>query len=367
MSTSIRSSTKTVRFSGTALVTAAALLLVTPPAPGTAATDSVTQDGPRVVTSLTTYGSIAREIVGDRGEVVAIADGAENPHFVTPRPSLVLQLRRADMFVVTGLDLELWIPAIEDKANNAKVRPGAPGYVTASTGIDLLDVPESVSRGGGDIHAFGNPHIWTSPVNAVIVGGNILAGLKRVAPENAAYYEQRYAAWKDRMIRAFAGEEVVDLLGADAVFGLARDHKLLDFLAEQSYQRHPMTDRLGGWLKAAESFRGGHMVCYHKEWDYFSRAFGVRCDEYVEPKPGIPPTPRHVADVIQLMRDRDIRVLFSTNYFDRNQVRSVAARTNSVAVIVPANTFGAPGIETYEQLVDLWVTELAAAFEQEGS
>lgn len=346
----------------------AALLVVASPAMGNpAASDTTKQDGPRVVTSLTTYASIAREIVGDRGEVVSIADGAENPHFVTPRPSLVLQLRRADMFVVTGLDLELWVPAIEDKANNSKVRPGAAGYVTAAAGLELLDVPESVSRGGGDVHAFGNPHIWTSPVNAITIGANILAGLKRVAPENAAYYEQRYAAWKDRIIRAFAGDEVVELLGADAVFSLARDHKLLDFLAGRSYEGHPLTDRLGGWLAAARPFRGGHMVCYHKEWDYFSRAFGVRCDEYIEPKPGIPPTPRHVSDVIQLMRDQNIHVLFSTNYFDRNQVRSVADRTSAVAVIVPANTFGAPGIETYEQLVDLWVTELAAAFQRGGN
>jgi len=324
-------------------------------------------DNPRVVTSLTTYGSIARAIVGERGEVVSIANGAENPHFVTPRPSLVLQLRRADMFVVTGLDLELWIPAIVDKANNPKVRPGAAGYVTAASGVELLDVPESVSRSGGDIHSFGNPHIWTSPVNAVTIGANILAGLKRVAPENTDYYEQRYASWRDRIIRALVGNEVVDLLGADVVFDLARSHQLLDFLASQIYEEGPLEDRLGGWLKGAESFRNGHMVCYHKEWDYFSRAFAVACDDYVESKPGIPPTPRHVAAVIELMKQRNIHVLFSTNYFDRNQVQSVAQRTDATAVIVPSNTYGAPGIETYEALVDLWIGELSAAFEQAGS
>jgi len=288
-------------------------------------------DNPRVVTSLTTYGSIARAIVGERGEVVSIANGAENPHFVTPRPSLVLQLRRADMFVVTGLDLELWIPAIVDKANNPKVRPGA------------------------------------APVNAVTIGANILAGLKRVAPENTDYYEQRYASWRDRIIRALVGNEVVDLLGADVVFDLARSHQLLDFLASQIYEEGPLEDRLGGWLKGAESFRNGHMVCYHKEWDYFSRAFAVACDDYVESKPGIPPTPRHVAAVIELMKQRNIHVLFSTNYFDRNQVQSVAQRTDATAVIVPSNTYGAPGIETYEALVDLWIGELSAAFEQAGS
>jgi len=345
----------------------AALAATVPQAPNRSLAEAVqAADPPRVVTSLTTYASIASEIVGERGEVAAIANGAENPHFVTPRPSLVLQLRKADMFVVTGLDLELWIPAIEDKANNAKVRPGAIGYVAASTGVELLGVPTSVSRSGGDIHAFGNPHIWTSPVNAITIGANILAGLKRVAPENASYYEGRYAAWKDRILRAFAGAELVELLGGDAVFDLARGHRLMAFLESQTFEGRPLMDRLGGWLERADVFRGGHMVCYHKEWDYFSRAFGVTCDEYVEPKPGIPPTPGHVADVIDLMRRRHLHVLFSTNYFDRNQVMSVADRTNATAVIVPSNTHGAPGVETYEELVNLWVEELSSAFEQGG-
>lgn len=342
---------------------AAALLWVVAATPAS----GQTTDNPRVVTSLTTYAAIAREIVGDRGEVTAIANGPENPHFVTPRPSLVLQLKRADMFVATGLDLELWIPAIEDKANNPKVRPGAPGYVAAADGIELLDVPKSVSRTEGDIHAYGNPHIWTAPADAVTIGANILAGLKRVAPANASYYERRYAAWKERVMRALAGDEVVNILGTDAVFDLARNQKLLAFLEARSYQGRPLIDRLGGWLAKAAPFRGGQMVCYHKEWDYFSRAFSVSCEEYIESKPGIPPTPKHVANVIELMKRRKLRVLFSTNYYDRNQVRSVAERTGATPVIVPANTDGAPGVETYEALVDIWVTELGAAFAKAGS
>jgi ABC-type Zn uptake system ZnuABC Zn-binding protein ZnuA len=108
-------------------------------------------------------------------------------------------------------------------------------------------------------------------------------------------------------------------------------------------------------------------VCYHKEWDYFSRAFGVPCIEYIEPKPGIPPTPRHVSDVITLMRDRDIRVLFSTNYYDANQVRSVAQRTGAVAVMVPSNTEGAANADTYVDLVSLWVRHLRAAFTDDSA
>src|SRR5947209_20515105 len=145
----------------------------------------------KVVTSLTTYAAIAREIVGDRGTVSSIAVGDENPHYVQPKPSFVPTLASADLFVTTGLDLELWVPALLDKANNPKVDEGGPGYVAAYAGIPLLDVPSSFSRAQGDIHVFGNPHIWTEPLNAVQVARNILTGLKRVEPANADFYPAR--------------------------------------------------------------------------------------------------------------------------------------------------------------------------------
>jgi zinc/manganese transport system substrate-binding protein len=323
---------------------------------------SAQNPGLHIVTSLTTYASIAREIVGDRGTVISIARGDENPHFVQPRPSYVIDLKKADMFVTTGLDLELWVPTLLDKAGNSRIREGSPGYVTTYSGIDLLDVPTSLSRSAGDIHIYGNPHIWTDPVNGISIGGDILAGLKRVDPAGAAGYDQRYAAWKDRVLRAYVGDDLVNLLGGDAVFDLARQGKLWGFVHSQSYQGKPLVDHEGGWMKQAEAFHGKDIVCYHKEWDYFSRAFGVPCVEYIESKPGIPPTPRHVNDVINLMRDRNIKVLFSTNYYDYNQVRTVAARTNAVAVNVPSNVDGAPDTSTYIDLVSLWVRELANAF-----
>src|SRR5437879_6425661 len=133
----------------------------------------------RGVTSLTTYAAIAREIIGDRGAVTSIGTGYDNPHYVEPKPSFVPALAQADVFVTTGLDLELWVPALLDKANNPKVTEGGPGYVSAYTGIRLLDVPASFSRSQGDIHVFGNPHIWTDPMNAVQIARNILTGLKR--------------------------------------------------------------------------------------------------------------------------------------------------------------------------------------------
>jgi ABC-type Zn uptake system ZnuABC Zn-binding protein ZnuA len=339
----------------------AAAFLLTAALPGRANA----QDGKlRIVTSLTTYASIAREIVGERGEVTSIARGDENPHFVQPRPSYVIDLKRADMFITTGLDLELWVPTLLDKAGNARVREGAPGYVTTYQGIDLLDVPATVSRSGGDIHLFGNPHIWTDPVNGIVIGENILAAVKRLDPAGAAEYDRRFADFKARVLQAYVGRELVDLLGADPLLDLARHGRLWDFLSTQRYQNRPLVERAGGWLKEGMAFRGEPMVCYHKEWDYFSRAFGVPCVDYIEPKPGIPPTPRHVADIITLMRDRNIHVLFSTNYYDINQVKSVATKTNAIPVAVPSNTEGGPETSTYIDLVSSWVRALAVAFRE---
>ncbi|MGH7606295.1 MAG: metal ABC transporter substrate-binding protein [Gemmatimonadales bacterium] len=316
----------------------------------------------RVVTSLTTYAAIARDIVGERGTVFAIAQGDENPHYVQPKPSFVPTLAQADLFVTTGLDLELWVPALLDKAGNPRVSEGGPGYVAAYAGIPLLDLPVTLSRAQGDIHVYGNPHIWTDPLNAVIIARNILAGLIRVAPADAAYFTARAAAFEDRVYRALYGDELVRLLGGATLADLDRQDKLFDFLAANSYQGTPLRERLGGWLEQALPFRDRVVACYHKEWDYFSREFRVPCFDYIEPKPGIPPTPRHVQQIITAMRERGIPVLLSTNYYDRGQVRQVAERTGATAVIVPANTGGAPGVTTYFDLVNLWVSELARGF-----
>ncbi len=316
----------------------------------------------KVVTSLTTYAAIAREIVGDRGPVTSIAQGDENPHFVQPKPSFVPLLASADLFVTTGLDLELWVPALLDKAANPKVSEGGPGYVTAYAAIPLLDVPANYSRSQGDIHVYGNPHIWTEPLNGIQIARNILTGLKRVSPDNADYFTAREKDFEDRIYHALYGDELVTLLGGGTLADLDRQGKLFDFLRERQYRGASLLTRLGGWLKDGLLFRGKEMACYHKEWDYFSREFGIPCIDYVEAKPGIPPTPKHVRDLIELMQQRHVRVLMSPGYFDRNQIRRVAERTGAKAVIVPSNVGGAPGVTTFFDLVSLWVKELGIAY-----
>jgi ABC-type Zn uptake system ZnuABC Zn-binding protein ZnuA len=315
----------------------------------------------KVVTSLPTYAAIAREVAGDRATVTAIAQGDEDPHFVQPKPSFIALLRNADLFVTTGLDLELWVPALLDRAGNRKVAPNGPGYVPAYQGIQLLEIPSSVSREAGDIHAEGNPHIHTDPVNGILIARNVLAGLKRVAPREAAYFQQREAAFERRVLEATIGAELVRILTPATAFTLLESGKFDAFVARQQYQGKPLSGRLGGWLAEGRVLRGKEIACYHKEWAYFSRRFGITCVTYIEAKPGIPPTPRHVQEVIALMREHKIPVLFASNYFDRRQIQQVATRTGAKAVVVSENAGGMPGTDTYFELVGSWVRGLAAA------
>jgi zinc/manganese transport system substrate-binding protein len=339
-----------------------ALLLAPVLTPNPSSSLHAQQQKLKVMTSLTTYADIAREIGGDRAEVKAIGSGRENPHHIQPTPGLVLEVRRADMLVTTGLDLELWLPALMDRANNPRITSGAPGLVSVSQGVKLLDVPATLSRSEGDSHIYGNHHIWTEPANGVIIARNILAGYKRVDPQNAAYYQERFDDWQDRLMRAYVGDELVDLLGVEDLVALDNAGELWGFLNEQSFEGRPLVDRVGGWLQEGLSMRGREVLCYHKLWSYFSRSFGVTCAEYIEPRPGIPPTPRHVAQVIERARDRNISVIVSENYYDQEQIRMVAARTGATPVVVPMNVDGAPGVDSFIDLVSFWVRDISAAF-----
>lgn len=321
------------------------------------------QDKLQVVTTLTTYADMAREIAGDLAEITPAADGRENVHHIQPKPSLVILVKRADMLVTTGLDLEMWLPSLLDKANNPRVASGAPGFVSVSDGIDLLDIPESLSRSEGESHKYGNHHIWTEPSNGVTIARNILRGFKRVDPTNAATYQANFDAWVEKLMRAYVGDELVDLLGVELLVDLDRTGELWDFIDTQSFQETPLKDRLGGWLEQGLAMRDQQMICYHKQWSYFSRSFGVDCGVFVEPKPGIPPSPRHVAKVISDVRHMHIPVLLAVNYYDQDQIHMVAERTGARAVIVPLSVDGAPGTGSFIDLVDYWVNHLSEAFE----
>jgi ABC-type Zn uptake system ZnuABC Zn-binding protein ZnuA len=314
-----------------------------------------------VVTTLAAYAPIARAVGGDRVRVASISRGDEDAHFVKPKPSYALMLRDADLFVTTGLDLELWAPILVDKSGNRRIRDGAPGYVNASQGVSLADVPASADRSAGDVHVYGNPHLFTSPLNAKIVAANIAAGLQRVDPAGAAVYRANLAAFQRRIDEALYGKELLAVLGSDVLDPLARRGELIPFLRGKDYQGRKLIDLLGGWLGKGMAFRGAKIVTYHKNWIYFAELFGLTVVDYVEPKPGIPPSARHVKELIETIDREGIKVLLAASYFDARQVESIADRTRSTAVIVPLGP-GGPEAPDYLALVDLWVDRLAAAF-----
>ena len=319
------------------------------------------QEPIHVTATLPVYASIAQAIGGDLVETTSIASPTEDAHFVRPKPSFARALRNADVFVTTGLDLELWVPALLDRAGNASVSEGGPGYVTAYTGVELLDVPAATSRSEGDVHLYGNPHLHTDPVRVVQIARNITTGLKRVSPGNASSFDAGFEAFREKIYASLVGEELVDILGVDVLEDLAASPNLLTFLDENELEGAPLADRLGGWLGTARAFRGREMICYHKNWAYFEARFDVHCADYVEAKPGIPPTPGHVGRLIELMQGSGYEVLLAASYFDRGKVNSVARRGGATAVVVPL--YGGTGeVGDYFELVTRWVGDLAQAF-----
>ncbi len=316
----------------------------------------------KVVATLPLYASIVREIAGDEVEVTSIAHPNEDAHFVRPKPSFALDLRRADMFITTGLDLELWVRALLDRAHNTDVLEGARGYVTAYTGIELLDIPLAADRSAGDVHVFGNPHLMTDPLRALQVARNITTGLKRVAPDRAGRFEAGLASFADKIHRHLFGDRLVDLLGGETLEQMANGGTLHDFLETNEFEGESLIEQLGGWLGLAEPFRGSQLICYHKNWAYLEDRFGITCADYVETKPGIPPTPRHVSRLIERMRDDGLQVLLAASYFDERKVSTVAERGGATVVRVPMSTGAMPGVDDYFSLVDTWVGGLARAF-----
>lgn len=316
----------------------------------------------RVVATLPVYAVIASAVGGADVNASAIADPHEDAHFVRPKPSFAADIRRADIFITTGLDLELWAPPLLDRAANPRVSEGGVGYVTAYTGIRLVDVPSGTDRSAGDIHIYGNPHIFTDPLNAIIIARNIATGLRKVAPDRSAAWDRGLAAFADEIHRRLYGDKLVAIVGADALDNLARTGKLHAFLEATPYEGKPLAELAGGWLARAEAFRGREIVCYHKDMVYFEDRFGVHCAAFVETKPGIPPTPGHVAQLITIMKQRSISVLVAADYFGRDKVETVAKRAGAQAVIIPMQPSGEAGLVTYFDLVDRWVNALASAF-----
>lgn len=315
----------------------------------------------KVVTTLPAYASIAQFVGGDHVQALSISRGDEDAHFVKPKPSYALMLKQADLFVTTGLDLELWAPVLVDKSGNPKIRDGQPGFVSASKGVPLLEVMANPSRAAGDIHIYGNPHIHTSPLNAKVIAGNIAAGLKRIDPAHAADYDANLAAFRKQTDRLLYGDQLPQILDSQTLDNLARQGKLIPFLQSKDYKGKKLIDALGGWLGKGMAFRGQKLVTYHKNWVYFTPLFGLQVVGDVEPKPGIPPSAKHVHDLIEEIKTDKVRVIMAPSYFDPAQSQAIAERTGAKAIIVPLGP-ESTAADAYFKMIDLWVNKLAAAY-----
>jgi len=319
-----------------------------------------------VVTTLPDYAFFAKVIGGDRVTVKAIVRGDQDAHFIRPKPSFATALRNADVLVATGLDLELWIQTVIDNSGNGNIRSGQPGYVSTSSGMKLLEKPKTISRAEGGVHIYGNPHVTCSPIQMKVAARNIATVLIKNDSEGKETYLQNLNKLHRKIDEQLFGAELVEMLGGDTLCSLAEQGELVGFLKEQQFEGKPLTEFLGGWIKKMLPLRGTPIVTYHKNWIYFVKIFGLEEAGTVEPKPGIPPSPKHVTNLINLMRERNISIILAANYFDEQKIRTVAARTNAEAVIVPLYVGGAEGVDDYFKLFEYWIDELLKAAEKKG-
>jgi ABC-type Zn uptake system ZnuABC Zn-binding protein ZnuA len=317
-----------------------------------------------VVTTLSTYADIAKKIGGEKITVSYIVPGDQDAHFVRPKPSYAVLLNKADVFVSTGLDLELWVPSLVDMAKNDRIRSGQPGYVAAYDGIELLDKPDVLSRSEGGLHIYGNPHIITSPLNFKVIAENIAIGLEKNDPANKEFYRKNLKKFRDEIDNRVFGAELVKLMSGKLLTRLALKGNLISFLEAKEFKGEKLIGKLGGWLKEGMIFRGRNIVAYHKNWEYFRRLFGINIIGYVEPKPGIPPSPKHVEELVGEMKKNDVRVLLAASYFSKKRVTEICDKVNAIPVVVPMGTYSSRETSDVFGLVDYWVSSLKKAFQE---
>ena len=308
----------------------------------------------QVVATLPNYGWLASEIGGTNVHVQSIVLPDQDPHFVRPKPSYAIMMQKADLFISTGLDLELWSPALLDKASNARILEGSPGYCAIRDGVPLMEIPTSLTRAFGDLHIYGNPHFYQSPVHLKLGAHNVLNALMRVDPPHAAEYQKRYDNLMDRWARALYGEALIKLVAVDDLDHWAADGSLLIKLKEKGLE-----DKLGGWMKKAMPLRGRKAINYHTNWTYFNAVFGIETAAIIEPKPGIPPSPRDVENLIEAVKEQKVDFIFDAPYYEENKIKRISEALGVPYAIVPVFV-GDAGAKDFFSLMDITLDRLLA-------
>ncbi|MCI0454450.1 MAG: metal ABC transporter substrate-binding protein [Candidatus Dadabacteria bacterium] len=280
----------------------------------------------RVVTSVPDFASIAGDVGGDKVEVVSLAKGYQDPHFVDAKPSYVLLLNKSDLLIYTGLDLEIgWLPVLVTGSRNSKISSAASqGNLDASTLVsNILEVPiTKIDRSMGDLHPGGNPHYMLDPRNGIPVARGIADRLKEIDPENAPYYDERLKDFVGRLIA-----------------------------------------KIKEWDEKLAPYKGTEIVTYHKSWVYFSEWAGFKEVGYIEPKPGIPPSPSYVADLIKRMNQLNVKLVIAESYYPQKTPALVAEKASASFLTLPSSVDGREGIKTYFELFDVIVGDVTSKLE----
>jgi ABC-type Zn uptake system ZnuABC Zn-binding protein ZnuA len=278
-----------------------------------------------VITSTQDLASLASEVGGDRITVEAIAKGYQDPHFVEPKPSFLLKLRNADLLAVVGLDLEIgWLPPLITQSGNSKIQVNANGYLDMSQFCKILEIPTGqVTRAMGDVHPLGNPHYWLDPENGRRIAKAFQNKFSEMRSGDTAYFAQRYADFDKRL-----------------------------------------TEAEKRWDAALAPYRGRKVVTYHRSWPNFCERFGLVVVDYIEPRPGIPPTPSHTLEVINTMKRENIKLILVEPYFDLRTPNAIAQATGGTALVLLPSVGGVKEVTNYFELFDYDIKLLTAAFEK---
>jgi len=276
----------------------------------------------KVVTSTTDLYDIAKQVGGNKITATHIGEGYQDPHFIEAKPSFVLQLRNADVWAFVGLDLEIgWMPLLLQGARNSKLQPGQTGYVDASRVISVLDVARgNVDRSQGDVHPLGNPHYWLDPENGRRIAKLFQETFTKLDPKNASVYDANAKAFTQRL---------------DA--------------AERT------------WQADLAKIKGQPVVAWHTSWRYFAEYTGMNIVGFMEPKPGVPPSPAHLAGLIQTMKQSGAKVIIMEPFYDKKTADFVAGKTGAKVLVLPPSVGGTKGLDDYIQLMTSDIHQLAAA------
>jgi ABC-type Zn uptake system ZnuABC Zn-binding protein ZnuA len=278
----------------------------------------------KVVTSTSDLYDIAKSVGGDKVSATHIGEGYQDPHFIEAKPSFVLQLRNADVWAFVGLDLEIgWMPLLLDGARNPKIRPGGSGYVDASKAIRVLDTPQgNVDRSMGDVHPLGNPHYWLDPENGRRIARMFKAKFTELDAKNAAAYDANERAFEAKLNAAEKG-----------------------------------------WANDLATIRGKPVVAWHTSWRYFAEYNGMNIVAFMEPKPGVPPSPAHLYTVIQTVKRTGAKAIVMEPFYDRKVADLVAKQTGIKVLLLPPSVGGIRGapVTDYVSLMKYDVAQLAAA------